>query len=357
MDQHVEVDLELNEAIETTPKFIQRILMTSLVVFIAAWLIPKIPWRPKRIEDYLKFYRLLFEAFRTWSMISTALTTLIIFAYFLITGAYNWRRQYTKSTQNQKAEQAEIKSENEKQWEELRNSKIIKRKLIPKRLEFNKKDMAEFLESIKVFEYLEGESLQSILEGAYLKNVTKSEEVTVNETDLIFVTFGSFKATFIDSTLNSKSTNGFTITCTRGKTLTSYGNVMRAFAKYYNNSTISSTTTIPLPDRTRNLSVTIVSKEDDSQILVLNEACFTNLALKSKLSVAHLTQVILSRFKRATIPIIFDYFNLTGTMSSFLGYFLKKSQGLDDVKLADMLLTCQETIKTSKYFNFLIPIF
>ena len=116
MNQHVE-DLELNDATETTPKFIQRILMTSLVVFIAAWLIPKIPWRPKRIEDYLTFYRILFEAFRTWSMISTALTTIIIFTYFSITGAYNWRRQYTKSTIYQKAEQAEIKSENGKSLE------------------------------------------------------------------------------------------------------------------------------------------------------------------------------------------------------------------------------------------------
>ena len=110
---------------------------------------------------------------------------------------------------------------------------------------------------------------------------------------------------------------------------------MRAFARYYNKT---------LEGNEINESMTITSRED-SQVLILTEKCFINLAQASKLSVAHLTQVILSRFKRATIPIIFEYLNLTGFASSFLGYFIKKSQGSNDIKMAELLNACQEGLR------------
>ena len=57
--------------------------------------------------------------------------------------------------------------------------------------------------------------------------------------------------------------------------------------------------------------------------------------------------MILSRFKRATIPIVFDYFNLTDFATSFLGYFIKKSPGFNNMKMSDLLNT-QETAKSEE---------
>ena len=319
------------------PKFIKRILIASAMVFLAAWLIPKLPWRPKRIEDYLTIYRMIFEAFRTWSMVSTALTTFIIFSYFMITGAYNWRRQYTQSTRNQRAEQFEEVSENERLWESIRAHKMKKSTYKTFKPLESEEETAEFMENIKVFEYLEKTALKLTLKGAVLKSVRKGDQLNLKRTDLVLVTFGSFKSTFTDP---SSKANELTVTCSRGMTLTSYCNVMRAFAHFYNK---------PKRDTlTEDLAYIKAFAQEDSQVLIFNEECFVRLAKTSKLSVAHLTQVILSRFKRATIPIIFEYFNLTGFASSFLGYFIKKSQGSNDVKLTDLLNTFQEAFKSEE---------
>lgn len=314
-------------------KFVKRLFFISLIIFLAAWLIPNLPWRPKRLEDYLKIYRMIFEAFRTWSMVSTAFTTLTIFLYFTITGAYNRRRQYTKSTRDQKEELIEDVSENERLWEEIRSKKIRgKRKESVLELK-TRNDMKAFLEEVKVFEYLEGESLNKVLECAVLKSVRQGEKLVVNKTDLVFVTLGSFRAVFHDNL-------SICVTCRRGKTLTSYSNVMRALAYYYNKTD---------GDKRKDLVSSInLTADEDSQVLILNEECFVGLARVSKLSVAHLTQVILSRFKRATIPIVFDYFNLTGFAASFLGYFIKKSNGFIDVKLTELLNCFQETLRAEE---------
>ena len=317
---------------EKTLNFVKKLLLLSLVIFIAAWLIPNLPWRPKRIEDYLKIYRMIFEAFRTWSMISTAFTTLFIVSYFTVTGAYNWRRQYTQSTKKQKEELIEDVSENERLWEEIRNKKIRRTKIYDKQAISTKPEMKEFLEGIKVFEYLESGPFEQILEGAQLKSLKRGEKLLVNKTDLVFVTFGSFKSTFIDP---SSKANGLSVTCHTGQNLTSYSNVMRALAHFYNKTS----------DKVESLDSICNVTQEDSQVLILNDKCFVGLARVSKLSVAHLTQVILSRFKRATIPIIFDYFNLTGFASSFLGYFVKKSNGFNDIKLTELLNCYQETFK------------
>lgn len=336
------------------PKFIQRIIILSTMVFLSSWLIPKLPWRPKRIEDYLQFYRMIFEAFRTWSMVSTALTTIIIFSYFTITGAYNWRRQYTQSTRTQKAEQKEEYSENDRIWKEIQTHKLKKTskpQIAYKKIE-NEKETEKFIESIKVFEYLDGEALKETLRESVLMSVSKGEKlVSLQRTDLVFVTFGSFNVTFIDPNHN---TNRITVTCKKGKTLTSYSNVMRAFGKYYNKIQTGI-------DEDELLYINAIAQED-SQVLIINERSFIKLAKTSKLSVAHLTQVILSRFKRAAIPIIFDYFNLSTFSSSFLGYFLKKSQGFNDVKLADLLTTYQESLRNEErllkvIFQYLIGTF
>ena len=271
-------------------------------------------------------------------MISTATTTTLIFAYFTITGIYNWRRQYTQSTINQKAEQFENKSENEQLWERIRGTKISKTKSSCNRneaLKNEEEDIIKFMEEIKVFEYLERESLKQTLKGAVLKSVPKGEKLSLKKTDLVFVTFGSFKTIFID---HLSKANGLTVTCTRGRTLTSYSNVMRALAHHFNKTS----------DKEVELNYIKAIAKEDSQILILNEECFVRLANTSKLSVAHLTQVILSRFKRATIPIIFNYFNLTDFATSFLGYFIKKSPGFNNMKLTDLLNTCQETFKTEE---------
>lgn len=159
----------------------------------------------------------------------------------------------------------------------------------------------------------------------------------MNKTDLVFVTLGSFRAVFID---NSSKVNGLGVTCRRGKTLTSYSNVMRALAYYYNK-----TGNEKKKDLVSSINMTAT---EDSQVLTLNEECFVGLARVSKLSVAHLTQVILSRFKRATIPIVFDYFNLTGFAASFLGYFIKKSNGFSNVKLTELLNCFQETLRAEE---------
>lgn len=311
---------------------VQKLFFISLIVFVVAWIIPKLPWRPKRIEDYLTIYRMIFEAFRTWSMVSTAFTTVTILAYFAVTGAYNWRRQYTQSTKSQKEELSEDVSENERLWEEIRSKKVQGKSVnVLKALE-NKTGMREFLEGIKVFEYLEGESLEKVLEGAMLKSIKKGEGLSVNKTDLVFVTSGSFKTIFTDF---SSKANGLSVTCTRGKTLTSYSNVMRALAHFYNKTS----------DKVEKLESIRITAQEDSQILILSEDCFIGLAQVSKLSVAHLTQVILSRFKRATIPIVFDYFNLTCFATSFLGYFIKKSNGFNDMKLTELLNCYQEPFK------------
>ena len=322
-------------------KAIKRIFITSFLLFIAAWLIPSLPWRPKRIEDYLKIYKLIFEVFRTYSMISTAATTLLIFSYFTITGIYNWRRQYSQSTRNQEAEQSEDKSENEQLWERIRNTKngkIHSKSTSPAApLRENEADIIKFMASIKVFEYLEMESLKHILKKAVLKSVPKGEKLALKKTDLVFVIFGSFETIFMDP---SSKAHGLTVSCTRGRTLTSYSNVMRALAHHFNKTS----------DRDSDLnSIKAIAKED-SQVLILTEECFVQLANTSKLSVAHLTQVILSRFKRATIPIVFDYFNLTDFATSFLGYFIKKAPGFNNIKLTDLLNTCQEAFKTEEKF-------
>lgn len=268
-------------------------------------------------------------------MISTAFTTLLILSYFTVTGAYNWRRQYTQSTQNQKEELIEDISENERLWEAIRSKKIRRTKTYDKKELTTKEEMKDFLEGIKVFEYLESSLFKQILEGAQLKAIKKGEKLSVNKTDLVFVTFGSFKSTFID---NTSKANGLSVTCRRDQTLTSYSNVMRALAHFYNKTS----------DKVEGLVSICSVAQEDSQVLILNDACFVGLARVSKLSVAHLTQVILSRFKRATIPIVFDYFNLTGFASSFLGYFIKKSAGFNDVKLAELLTCYQETFKTEE---------
>lgn len=331
--QHLDAAPQEDEII--LPKFIRKIFISSLIVFVAAWLIPKMPWRPKKIEDYLTIYRMIFEAFRTWSMVSTAFTTIVIFSYFTITGAYNWRRQYAQSTRNQKAEQFGDFSENERLWEEIRTHKIEKAKSrIYQPLE-TELDIIKFVENSKVFEYLEGVALKEILKDSLLKTVSEGEKLCLKRTDLVFVTFGSFKTTFIDP---SSKANDLTVTCTRGKTLTSYSNVMRAFAHCYNKN----------PRGQEELTSIRAVAQEDSQILIINEECFVKLAKISKLSVAHLTQVILSRFKRATIPILFDYFNLTGFAASFLGYFVKKSLGSNDVKLSDLLTVYQEPVKNNE---------
>ena len=320
---------------DKTLNLVQIILLVSLIIFIIAWLIPNLPWRPKRIEDYLTIYRMIFEVFRTWSMISTAFTTLMILSYLSITGAYNWRRQYTQSTKNQKEELIEDVSENERLWEEIRSKKITEKEISDERELETKEEMKAFLEGIKVFEYLESRSFEQVLEGALLKSINKGEKLSVNKTDLVFVTFGSFKTTFIDA---ASKANGLSVTCRRGQTLTSYSNVMRALAHFYNKTS----------DKIEALvSISSVAQEN-SQVLILNDDCFVGLARVSKLSVAHLTQVILSRFKRATIPIVFDYFNLTGFASSFLRYFIKKSNGFNDCKLTELLTCFQETFKTEE---------
>lgn len=316
-------------------KVINKLFVTSLLLFIAAWLIPNLPWRPKRIEDHLAIYKMIFEAFRTYSMISTATTTILIFVYFTVTGVYNWRRQYTQSTQNQKAEQNENKSGNEQLWERIRGTKISKTKKNEIRpLRNEEGEIIKFMEEIKVFEYLELESLKQTLKGAVLKSVAKGEKLSLKKTDLVFVTFGSFKTIFIDP---SSKANGLTVTCTRGRTLTSYSNVMRALAHHFNKTS----------DTEEELKYIKAIAKEDSQILILNAECFVRLANTSKLSVAHLTQVILSRFKRATIPIVFDYFNLTDFATSFLGYFIKKSPGFNNMKMTDLLNT-QETAKNEE---------
>jgi hypothetical protein len=317
-----------------TLNLVEKLFMVSSVIFIVAWLIPNIPWRPKRIEDYLTIYRMIFEAFRTWSMVSTAFTTILILIYFTVTGAYNWRRQYTQSTKNQKEELIDDFSENERLWEEIRSKKILggTRVSRDKVLE-TKEEIKEFLGRIKVFECLESGSFKKVLEASQLKLIEKGEKLIVNKTDLVFVTFGSFKNTFIDS---STQTNGLSVISRRGQTLTSYSNVMRALAHFYNKTS----------DKIEGLGSISSVAQEDSQVLILNDSCFVGLARVSKLSVAHLTQVILSRFKRATIPIVFDYFNLTGFATSFLGYFIKKSNGFNDVKLAELLTCYQEPFKT-----------
>ena len=316
-------------------KVINKLFVTSLLLFIAAWLIPNLPWRPKKIENYLAIYKMIFEVFRTYSMISTATTTILIFVYFTVTGVYNWRRQYTQSTQNQKAEQNENKSENEQLWERIRGTKISKTKKNEIRpLKNEEGEIIKFMEEIKVFEYLELESLKQTLKGVVLKSVAKGEKLSLKKTDLVFVTFGSFKAIFIDP---SSKANGLTVTCTRGRTLTSYSNVMRALAHHFNKTS----------DTEEELKYIKAIAKEDSQILILNAECFVRLANTSKLSVAHLTQVILSRFKRATIPIVFDYFNLTDFATSFLGYFIKKSPGFNNMKMSDLLNT-QETAKSEE---------
>ena len=269
-------------------------------------------------------------------MVSTAFSTLMILLYFGVTGAYNWRRQYTQSTKTEKVELIEDVSENEKLWEEIRSKKIQKtQKKTWKPLE-TREEMKKFLEGIKVFEYLEGDALEQVLRGSVLKTIYKNEILTVNKTDLVFVTFGSFKSSFND---DSSKANGLAVSCKRGSTLTSYSNVMRALAHFYNKTSDSM-------DNCYLKSSIKSCAQEDSQVLILNENCFIELAKVSKLSVAHLTQVILSRFKRATIPIVFDYFNLTGFATSFLGYFIKKSNGFNDVKLTDLLNCYQETFKT-----------
>lgn len=320
-----------------TNKTINRLFISSFILFLAAWLIPKLPWCPKRIEDYLKIYKWAFEVFRTWSIVSTATSTILIFAYFTITAVYNWRRQYSQSTMNQKAEQSEEQSENEQLWERIRSTAINKSKTESRapHQPLNEAEIIGFIGEIKVFEYLEMESLKQVLKGAVLKSVSKGEKLALKKTDLVFVTFGSFKTIFMDST---NKANGLTVTCTRGRTLTSYSNVMRAFAHHFNKTS----------DKDVELSSIKAIAKEDSQILILNEECFVQLAKTSKLSVAHLTQVILSRFKRATIPILFDYFNLTDFATSFLGYFIKKSPGFNNIKLTDLLNTIQKSFKTEE---------
>lgn len=328
---------------------VKALLICSFVIFLAAWLFPILPWPSKRIENYLTIYRWIFEAFRTWSMFSTAGTTIVIVAYFLITSVYNWRRQYTQSTQVQEAQQMEPISENELLWQDLQQTKQTRQVFKTfSRLSEDSEDIARFLESIKVFEYLEKSSLQTVLKGATLRDLDKNQEFSLSRTDLAFMTFGSVRATYKDVNHNNNNNNsGLSITCTPGKTLTSYSNVMRAWAKHYNKTSSG---------RVDASCVHFVA-EESSQILVLREDCFVALAGSSKLSVAHLTQVILSRFKRATMPIIFDYFNLTDLASSFLTYFLKKSHGASDVKLTDLLNACQDSFKTGQEERLLRVIF
>ena len=218
---------------------VKRIFLASLIIFVVAWLIPNLPWRPKRIEDFLTIYRMIFEAFRTWSMVSTAFTTFLILSYFTVTGAYNWRRQYTQSTKNQKEELIEDVSENERLWEEIRSKNIRRAQKSNVKPLVTMEEMKEFLEGIKVFEYLESGPFKQIF-----------------KTGLVFVTFGSFKSTFIDS---SSKANGLSVSCGRGQTLTSYSNVMRALAHFYNKTS----------DKVEGLmSISSVAQED-SQVLIL----------------------------------------------------------------------------------------
>lgn len=319
----------------TIQPIINRLFVASVAVFLSAWLIPILMWSPKHIEDSFQIYRMVFEAFRTISMISTASSTGIIMLYFLITGAYNWRRQYTQTTKTQTDDQLEEPSStNEILWKAIKASK--RQAAIPFSREsaqiLSASEIKTFLEGIKVFEYLDSEILEALLTGSRLQTASKGSKLALKRTDMAFVTFGSFS----NSIVTKDKFDGLRVTCKRGQTLTSYSNVMRSLAQYYNG---------PKRDIYAEISdgrfIESVALED-SQVLILEEASFVALAKKSNLAAAHLTQVILSRFKRATIPLVFDYFNLTGFASSFLGYFVKKSQGSSDVKLTELLNAFQE---------------
>lgn len=271
---------------------------------------------------FLQYRREIIFVFKTWSLVSTAATTVVVLAYFTVTGIYNWHRQYRQSRQEQQEQQISIEQqqqESEVDWN------VDSRKGISTPSGINATDDPKrLLEQLKVFYYLEPELLEQMVRHARIAKLAAGQELMLGRREMAFVGIGKFMVTF-----KGESASTLQVPVGPGGTLCSYANAIRALASaYFVRKSL---------DTSKGNRVSIRSIEDDSTAIILTEASFKQLVQCSDLAVAHLTQIMLTRFKRATLPILLNYFQLESVMTAFLPYFLYRPSGMNSAKFSEVL--------------------
>lgn len=285
---------------------------------------------------FYRNYEVAMKAFKTWSMFSTAASSILLLSYFVITSAYNWRRQYRKSRQEQQRTAQAGPCDSELTDIMQRRASIVKAAIIPTR------QPKELLSQIKIFQYVDVASLQTLTQDAQVRVLNPGQVLRLKRTEMAFVGEGAFKVSF-----RMGDSDDFSVNIGVGGTLTSYANALRALAKaYYSEKSVA--------DRE---SCRIEAKEAGGVAIILDEKCFGRLVKASNLAVAHLAQVMLTRFKRATLPLLLNYFHLDSVMTAFLPYFLNKPAS-SSLKITDLI---ENQAKTEKFrravFSYLITSF
>lgn len=299
------------------------IVVSSLVVLLSSLAIA-----------FYRNYEVALKAFKTWSMFSTAASSILLLMYFVVTSAYNWRRQYRKSRQEQQRTAQAGPCDYE--WKDIlkRRTSIVKSATTPTR------EPRKLLSQLKVFQYVDATALQMLTEKAQVRVLKSSEVLHLKRTEMAFVGEGAFNVSF-------GTGDDFKVRIGVGGTLTSYANALRALAKAY--FTEKSVTELE--------SCRIEAGVEGGVAIVLDEKCFGRLVETSHLAVAHLTQVMLTRFKRATLPLLVNYFHLDSAMTAFLPYFLNKSTS-STVKITDLIEAQPKSEKFRRaVFSYLISAF
>lgn len=253
------------------------------------------------------------------SLVGTIVCVICVLVYALVSVIYHWRRAYGKIEPSQPLP----KDQNEIEWEAIQQKLKTNPAIPPERILINSQDKRHFLAELRVFNYVEEAALSLIAEKSELRMVEKGELLTFANFELVIVTAGRFA-------VRSTTLETLQATIRKGGALTSYVNVMRGFGSFFflngKNAARKHFKQTPIAN---------IQALQASQVLIIKDSILHELATVSPLAIAHLTQVILSRFKRATLPVLNDYLGMTERSNQvLLPYFVKP--GNDMSSLAEL---------------------
>ncbi len=283
------------------------------------------------VVGLIKYPQEIVGAFKTWSLISTGVSTVVVLCYFAITGVYNWHRQYRQS----RKEQQVTETVDEDEWKEARKGKIVsgfQATSDPKRL----------LEQLKVFRYLDAGLLEQLTNEAKVVELKAGQPLKLERTEMAFVGTGKFVVCFEGETV-------LRVPIGPGGTLCSYANAIRSLATAFFARKTKEAVNGP--------RVSVSAVEDGSTAIILTESSFKRLVQSSDLAVAHLTQIMLTRFKRATLPLLLNYFHLDSVMNAFLPYFLYRPASLNSAKFSELLDSIQVSSILEKFAQLSLFVF
>jgi len=257
--------------------------------------------------------------FRHLTFAGTIAGICIMVIYGMIAFIYHWRRAYSKSEVTSTAP----KNLNEEEWMTIQNKLSMKPGAMSEKILINQQDIRSFLSELKVFNYVEETALNLIAEKSELKMIERDDVLSFTNFELVIVAAGKF-------IIRSSSLETLQATIRKGGALTSYVNVLRGFGTFYHFKNEVHDKKI-----VKQSSIATIQALQTSQILIIKDEIFHELAATSTLAIAHLTQVILSRFKRATLPMINEYLGMTDRSNQvLLPYFVKSAN--DAALLAEL---------------------